>query len=50
LYWIALDKLEEDDNFADYVNPTTLATTQVMGDAGLKTLQEHEIIQLDRRG
>jgi len=47
---VTKDKLEEDDNFADYVNPTTLATTQVMGDAGLKTLQEHEIIQLERRG
>lgn len=43
-------KLEEEDNFADYINPKTIATTNVIGDAGLKSLQEHEIIQLERRG
>ena len=47
---VTKDKLEEDDNFGDFVNPNTIATTQVMGDAGLKTLQEHDIIQLERRG
>jgi glutamyl-tRNA synthetase len=43
-------KLEEDDKFEDHVNPNTMATTKVIGDAGLKTLQEHDIIQLERRG
>lgn len=47
---VTKDKLEEDDNFADYVNPVTIATTRVIGDAGLKTLQQDEIIQLERRG
>lgn len=47
---ISKDKLEEDDNFEDYINPNTLASTEVFGDAGLKSLEEHAIIQLERRG
>jgi glutamyl-tRNA synthetase len=47
---VTKEKLEEDDKFEDFVNPTTIATTEVIGDAGLKTLQEHEVIQLERRG
>ena len=47
---ITKEKLEEDDKFEDYINPLTMATTEVIGDAGLKTLKEHDIIQLERRG
>lgn len=47
---ISKDKIEEDDNFEDFINPDTLAATEVVGDGGLKALQEHEIIQLERRG
>lgn len=47
---VTKEKLEEDDKFEDFVNPITMATTEVLGDAGLKTLQEHEVIQLERRG
>lgn len=47
---VTKEKLEEDDKFEDFVNPTTMATTEVTGDAGLKTLKEHEVIQLERRG
>ena len=47
---VTKEKLEEDDKFEDFVNPNTMATTKVIGDAGLKTLKEHEIIQLERRG
>jgi glutamyl-tRNA synthetase len=47
---VTKEKLEDDDNFEDYVNPNTFATTQIIGDAGLKTLQQDEIIQLERRG
>ena len=43
-------KIEEEDNFQDHINPTTMATTEVIGDAGLVTLKEHDIIQLERRG
>mmetsp|Transcript_34079 Transcript_34079/g.71713 ORF Transcript_34079/g.71713 Transcript_34079/m.71713 type:complete len:893 (+) Transcript_34079:32-2710(+) len=47
---ISKEKLEEDDKFEDFINPDTWAETEVIGDAGLKTLQEHDIIQLERRG
>lgn len=47
---ISKAKLEEDDNFKDHINPNTLATTEVIGDAGLKNLQKNDIIQLERRG
>eukprot|EP00522_Entomoneis_paludosa_P015533 CAMPEP_0172445112 /NCGR_PEP_ID=MMETSP1065-20121228/5055_1 /TAXON_ID=265537 /ORGANISM="Amphiprora paludosa, Strain CCMP125" /LENGTH=900 /DNA_ID=CAMNT_0013195907 /DNA_START=60 /DNA_END=2762 /DNA_ORIENTATION=+ len=43
-------KFEEGDNFEDHITPTTMATTEVVGDAGLVTLKEHDIIQLERRG
>ena len=47
---IIKEKLEEDDKFEDFINPDTQAETEVIGDAGLKTLKEHDIIQLERRG
>ena len=47
---VTKDKLDEDDDFQDFINPDTLAETKVFGDAGLKALQEHEVIQLERRG
>ena len=47
---ITKDKLDEGDDFKDFINPNTLAETKVIGDAGLKNLKEHDIIQLERRG
>ncbi|KAL7490040.1 hypothetical protein ACHAW6_015768 [Cyclotella cf. meneghiniana] len=47
---ISKEKLEEDDKFEDYINPDTQAETEVIGDVGLKTLKENDIIQLERRG
>lgn len=47
---ISKEKIEEEDNFEDFINPDTLASTEVVGDGGLKFLQEHDIIQLERRG
>ncbi|KAL3789937.1 hypothetical protein ACHAW5_005482 [Stephanodiscus triporus] len=47
---ISKEKLEEDDKFEDFINPNTQAETEVIGDAGLKTLKENDIIQLERRG
>ena len=47
---ISKEKLEEDDKFEDFLNPNTQAETEVIGDAGLITLKEHDIIQLERRG
>ena len=47
---ISKEKLEEDDKFEDFINPDTQAETVVIGDPGLRTLKEHDIIQLERRG
>ena len=47
---VTKDKLDEEDDFEDFINPNTLAATDALGDAGLKTLQEHDVIQLERRG
>jgi glutamyl-tRNA synthetase len=47
---VTKEKLEETDKFEDFVNDSTIATTTVMGDAGLKMLQQHDVIQLERRG
>jgi len=47
---ITKDKLEEGDDFKDFINPHTLADTAAIGDAGLRNLKEHDIIQLERRG
>lgn len=47
---ISKEKLEEDDKFEDFINPDTQAETEVVGDAGMKTLKENDIIQLERRG
>ena len=47
---ISKEKLEEEDKFEDHINPDTWAESAAIGDAGLKTLKEHDIIQLERRG
>mmetsp|Transcript_12588 Transcript_12588/g.14656 ORF Transcript_12588/g.14656 Transcript_12588/m.14656 type:complete len:902 (-) Transcript_12588:42-2747(-) len=47
---ISKEKLDEDDNFEDFINPNTIATTIVVGDFGLRNLQKGDIIQLERRG
>lgn len=47
---ISKDKLDEGDDFKDFINPDTLAETQAIGDVGLRNLKQHEIIQLERRG
>mmetsp|Transcript_32228 Transcript_32228/g.56094 ORF Transcript_32228/g.56094 Transcript_32228/m.56094 type:complete len:897 (+) Transcript_32228:64-2754(+) len=47
---LSKEKLEEDDKFEDFINPDTQAESEVIGDVGLKTLKEHDIIQLERRG
>lgn len=47
---ISKDKLEEGEDFKDFINPHTLASSEVIGDTGLKSLQRDEVIQLERRG
>lgn len=47
---VTKDKLDEEDDFQDFINPNTIAMTNAVGDPGLKSLQEHDVIQLERRG
>lgn len=47
---ITKEKLEDGDDFKQFINPNTLASSTVIGDVGLKSLQKDEIIQLERRG
>eukprot|EP00560_Eucampia_antarctica_P007434 CAMPEP_0197823072 /NCGR_PEP_ID=MMETSP1437-20131217/397_1 /TAXON_ID=49252 ORGANISM="Eucampia antarctica, Strain CCMP1452" /NCGR_SAMPLE_ID=MMETSP1437 /ASSEMBLY_ACC=CAM_ASM_001096 /LENGTH=879 /DNA_ID=CAMNT_0043422043 /DNA_START=47 /DNA_END=2686 /DNA_ORIENTATION=- len=47
---ISKGKIEEGESFKDFLNPNTLATSTVTADPSLMTLQQHEIIQLERRG
>ena len=47
---ITKEELDENDNLEDFFNPNSMVTTKVVGDSGLKTLQENDIIQLERRG
>jgi len=47
---ISKGKLDKDDDFKDFLNPHTMATSEVVGDATLKTLEKDAIVQLERRG
>lgn len=47
---IAKDRLEPEDDFKDFVNPNTMATSDAVGDAALRDLKEHDVVQLERRG
>mmetsp|Transcript_16523 Transcript_16523/g.18346 ORF Transcript_16523/g.18346 Transcript_16523/m.18346 type:complete len:268 (+) Transcript_16523:2026-2829(+) len=47
---IAKEKLEEDDILTECLTPITKAESFAEGDAGLKTLEQGVVIQLERRG
>ena len=47
---VTKEKLEEEDDFKNFLNPHTIGTTDAIGDVGLKTLQKNDVIQLERRG
>lgn len=49
-YLITKDKLEEDDNVADFLNPNTSTMEDAWCDAGVGELKADDIIQLERRG
>jgi glutamyl-tRNA synthetase len=44
------DKLEEEDNWEDFVNKDSASMTVQLCDANVKELKEDDIIQLDRKG
>ena len=49
-YLITKKKVEEDDVFADLVNPNSEVKTFTHGDANMRTLVKGEILQLERKG
>eukprot|EP00752_Nemacystus_decipiens_P004043 g3702.t1 len=49
-YLVTKDKIEEDENFKDFLNPVTRAETAGLGDPGLRNMREGEVVQLERRG
>jgi glutamyl-tRNA synthetase len=49
-YLITKDKLDENDNFLDFVNPNSEFRTPGWGDPNLRNLNKGDKIQLERRG
>mmetsp|Transcript_31597 Transcript_31597/g.82458 ORF Transcript_31597/g.82458 Transcript_31597/m.82458 type:complete len:685 (-) Transcript_31597:53-2107(-) len=49
-YLITKPKLEEGDDFEDFLNPTTINKVKAVGDGNLRSLKQGDIIQLERRG
>lgn len=49
-YLITKDKLEEDDNVEDFLNPNTYSLVDAVCDGGVGKLKKDDIIQLERRG
>ena len=49
-YLITKKKVEEDDVFADLVNPNSEVKTITHGDANMRTLVKGEVLQLERKG
>lgn len=49
-YLLTKDKLEEEDNFEDFLNPNTASMEDAVCDAGVGELKADDIIQLERRG
>eukprot|EP01116_Phalansterium_solitarium_P006348 TRINITY_DN18648_c0_g1_i1.p1 TRINITY_DN18648_c0_g1~~TRINITY_DN18648_c0_g1_i1.p1 ORF type:complete len:756 (-),score=302.42 TRINITY_DN18648_c0_g1_i1:58-2292(-) len=47
---ITKKKLDEDDNFEDFVNPVTKYIDEAFADAALRLVKKGERIQLERRG
>lgn len=49
-YLITKDKLEEDDNWEDFLTPETQFTSEALCDANVKGLKPDDIIQFERKG
>lgn len=49
-YLITKQKLEEDDNVADFVTPQTEFRVEAIADANVLTLSKGDIIQFERKG
>jgi len=49
-YLITKDKLEEDDNWEDFLNPQTEFRSEALCDENVKELKADDIIQFERKG
>ena len=49
-YLITKDKIEEDDNVDDFLNPKTEFRTEAFADGNVVDLQKNDIIQFERKG
>ncbi|KAF2140740.1 uncharacterized protein K452DRAFT_288828, partial [Aplosporella prunicola CBS 121167] len=49
-FLITKDKLDEDDNYEDFLNPKTEIRTQALADQNVAKLKVDDVIQFDRRG
>jgi len=49
-YLITKPKIEDGEDFKNFVNPHTMAESDGLGDPGLRLLQKGDVIQLERRG
>ncbi|CAM9450199.1 unnamed protein product [Discosporangium mesarthrocarpum] len=49
-YLVTKEKIEDGEDFKDFLNPNTRAETHALGDPGLRNLKEGDVIQLERRG
>lgn len=47
---ITKDKLEEDENFTDFISPQTEFHTRAVGDVNVKNMKVGDIIQFERKG
>jgi glutamyl-tRNA synthetase len=47
---ITKDKLDENDNFEDYVNHNSVSKVNAVGDINMRTLPVGSIIQFERKG
>jgi len=49
-YLITKKRLDEEDNFEEFVNSDTVKTIEAMGDQNMRVLSKGDIIQLERKG
>jgi glutamyl-tRNA synthetase len=50
LFTFTQAKLDNDDNFQDFVNPVTMTESAALCDPLLRTVAEGDVIQLERKG
>ncbi|EFN53000.1 hypothetical protein CHLNCDRAFT_137448 [Chlorella variabilis] len=49
-YLVTKRRLEEEDNFEDWVNRSSMEVIEAVGDINMRSLQQGEVIQLERKG